>query len=1035
MTELLSHSLVEDVRRGRVVLFLGAGASIGARSADGREPFSAEGLRDKLSEHFLGGKEAASSLAWVAELAISETDLGTVQDYIADLLRDLRPAAHHELVRTFRWRGLVTTNYDTVPEAIYRGADRLQDLVPIRSDADRLDELLRTPKDLPLLKLHGCITRSRDRLIPYILTTDQYLTHRKGRERLFQTLAEWGAANPVVFVGHSGQDSDIREILLELSSLGDSRPRYYLVRPNVADHEKRLWESKRVSVISISFSVFIAELNAKIAHNLRPVLAAITTDHPIHARYIVAESVSESMRAELTSDLEYVHPSLAAPSGSPHDFYTGVDFGWYATIEGLDVRRTLTDRILNDLVVRAEDERPSLAELYVIKGEAGAGKTVFLRRLAWEAANSADVLCLYLREEGTLRIEALREVHRTTKQRMFLFVDGAARHAVEISHLLAGALRERLPVTVFTTERHNSWNVACDRLKPQVTDFLQLNYLSRTELGQLVDLLAKHDSLGPNLTNRTRDECVQQFEERAGRQLLVALHEATVGAPFEDIVAHEYEQVEPARARSLYLTVCVLNRLRVSVRAGLIARIHGIPFDAFESELFAPLEHVVFAKQHPGTQDFLYSARHPEIAQIVFERALTDAKERLNEYLRIVSHLNLAYSTDRYAFRALIRAKVVDELFPSFDEALAVFEAAERTGPTEAYVPQQRANYERIRANGSPARAEELLQRARTLDPDDSSIIHTLSEIKRAKAQHANHALERAKYRNEARALLQPLLRDRNDARYARVTLVKLSLDELRDTLADPTTTERDVDSAIRTVETHLERGQQQYPDEQFLLTAESTFASILRQDDRALSALRRAFETNSRDAYIASRLARLLEDSRDLAAAEDVLSKALNGNRGDKQLNFQYAEILRRRGDAPAEILIYHYRRAFTKWDDNHEAQFWFARFAFESSLEADRADSKETFRRLREVALAHDARVRERDTVGGQSGPATFFGTIIRMEYTHGFIEREGEGDWIFVHRRQTEVWESLSLGDRVSFNLAFTFSGAIAINAKVE
>ncbi len=1021
------------MRRGRVVLFLGAGASIGARAPDGREPLSGEGLRDKLSAQFLGGKEANASLAWVAELAISETDLGTVQDFIADLLRDLHPAAHHELVRTFRWRGLATTNYDTVLEALYRGADRLQDLVPIRSDADRLDELLRSARDLPLLKLHGCITRSRDRSIPYILTTDQYVTHRKGRERLFVTLAEWGAAHPIVFVGHSGQDSDIREILLELSALGDSRPRYYLVRPGVAEYERRLWESKRVSVIPLTFSDFIVALDAKIARTLRPVLAAITTDHPIHARFIVAEPVSESLRAELTSDLEYVHSSLAAPSGSPRDFYAGVDCGWYATTAELDVRRSLTDRILNDLVVRAEEERPSIAELYVIKGEAGAGKTVFLRRLAWEAASGADVLCLFLREEGTLRLEALREVHRTTKQRLFLFVDGAARHVAELSHVIAAALRERIPVTVFTTERHNTWNVACDGLKPQVTDFLQLHYLSRTELGQLVDLLAENDSLGPNLTGRTRDDCVQQFEERAGRQLLVALHEATVGAPFEDIVAHEYAQIEPARARALYLTVCVLNRLRVSVRAGLIARIHGIPFDAFQAELFAPLEHVVFARQHPGTQDFLYSARHPEIAQIVFERVLTDRRDRLNEYLRIVSHLNLAYSTDRYAFRALVRAKVVNDLFPNFEEALAVFEAAERTGPNEAYVLQQRANYERIRTNGSPARAEELLQRARTLDPDDASITHTLSEIKRAKAQHASHPLERAKFRNEARALLQPLLRDRHDARYARVTLVKLALDELRETLANQATTERQLDDAIRLVESHLERGKQQYPDEQFLLTAESDFASILSQDARALSALERAFDTNPRDAYIASRLARLLEDSRELAAAENVLSKALGGNRGDKQLNFQYAEILRRRGTASTELLIYHYRRAFTKWDDNYEAQFWFARFAFESASEEDRADSKETFRRLREVSLGHETRVKERDYAGGVTGPVTFYGRIVRKEYTHGFIEREGAGDWIFFHRRQTEAWDSLSLGNRVSFQLAFSFNGVAATNAR--
>jgi len=60
---------------------------------------------------------------------------------------------------------------------------------------------------------------------------------------------------------------------------------------------------------------------------------------------------------------------------------------------------------------------------------------------------------------------------------------------------------------------------------------------------------------------------VQQFEEQAGRQLLVALHEATTGNPFEEILLDEFNEIQPLSARNLYLTVCVLNRLRVAVRA------------------------------------------------------------------------------------------------------------------------------------------------------------------------------------------------------------------------------------------------------------------------------------------------------------------------------------------------------------------------------------------------------------------------------------------------------------------------------------
>jgi cold shock CspA family protein len=1027
----LPSALVEEARRGRLVLLLGAGASYGAVASDGRKPLTGNGLRDALADRFLGGKCKDAPLAWVAELAISETDLGAVQDFIADLLRDMQPAAFQLKLPTFRWRGIATTNYDTIVEAAYRVKDRIQDLIPIRSDNDKIDELLRSRKDLALLKLHGCITRTRDPLIPFILTVEQYVTHRRGRAQLFATLEEWGREFPIVFVGHAGQDPDLRELLLELSRVAEFRPRYYFLKPDVDATERRLWESKRVGVIEGTFEQFINALDCSIDASLRPILKAVDGSHPIQRHFAVDEHVSALLIDYLTSDLEYVNASLPVSSGNPKDFYRGFDFGWYPIVNQLDVRRELTDRVLNDIVIRAEADRPSVAELYAIVAEAGAGKSVFLRRLAWEAATDADVLCLYLREDGVLRYEALREIYRVTQQRLFLYIDSAARHTQEIVYAVTNAVRERLPLTIFTTERHNVWNMSCEHLLPILTEMLTLRYLSNAEIRVLVDLLAKHESLGPHLTGKNREECVKEFEERAGRQLLVALHEATVGLPFEEILLHEYEQIEPHAAQQLYLTVCVMNRLKVGVRAGLIARVHGIQFEEFRVKLFSPLEHVVQVRQHPGTQDYLYAARHPEIAQIVFDHVLDKSVDRFNEYVRIISQLNLGYSPDRSAFRGLLRAKALHDLFPNFQDVKAIFAAAERVAPREAYLYHQQANYERIRPNGNLDYAERLLQSARDLDPRDSTIVHTLAELKRTRAERASHDLERERFRNEARALLGPLLADNEHGGYARVTLVRIAIDDLRDVLLRSNSSDKEVDQAIRSVEANLERAQQQFPDEPFLLAAEAEFGGLLRDSDRSYSALQRAFEANARDPYIASRLARLQEEKGDLVQAEAVLTRALDGNRGDKQLNFQYANVLRRAGSASKDQLIYHYRRAFTKWDTNHEAQFLFARYAFESDDDNDRTESKEAFRHLREVPLAHDVRVQIRDVIGGEISPRSYYGRLIRREYGHGFIERDGVGDWIFCHKRFVNDWDNLAQNERVQFAVGFSFAGAIALN----
>jgi len=1013
---------------------LGAGAARGARNDAGHEAPTGDALRDLLSDRFLGGRFRDNPLGWVAELAICETDLATVQDFIADLLRTLRPAGFHTLLPTFRWRGLVTTNYDLLTEAVYGSAQRVQDLVAGISDRDRIDEMCRAPNALALLKLHGCITRTHDPALPLILTADQYVTHRTGREYLFRTFENWVMEYPVVIIGHAGQDPDLRALLLEVAKQ-PMRPRFWLVRPGANDIERRYWESRQIGVLDGTFEDFLLTLDAKIPAGIRPVLKALTVDHPIRRRYSVAEDISALVASFLSADVEYMHQAIAVPDGDAKAFYKGFDLAWYPIANGLDVRRRLTDTFLNDIVIRAEEDRPSAAELYLIKAEAGAGKSVFLRRLAWEAAAHADALCLYLREHGELRYEALREIHRVTGQRQFLFVDGGAENSTALAYVLGCARRDRLPLTVFVAERVNVWNMACERLVPFLTEAYELRYLSHEEIVELVDLLARHESLGPHLGGKTLAECTKEFEERAGRQLLVALHEATMGMPFEEILLHEYHQIEPDLARQLYLTVCVLNRLDVGVRAGLISRVHGIRFEEFKDKLFSPLEHVVQVRLNVGTQDYLYFARHQEIAQIVFQRVLETPEARYNEYVRIVRELNLAYSTDRIAFRGILRARALHELFPNYENVRALFDVAEEVGPREAFVYQQEANYERIRPNGNLLRAEQLVEHARELEPRDTSLIHTLAELKRSRAEAATRPLERERYRNEARGLLRGLVNDPESGRYSRHSLVKLAIDDLRDTLDAGDSSDRQIDTAVRAVEEPLRRGLQQYPSDPFLLTAEADFSRLLNDHDRSYEAIRKAFEANRRDPYIGCRLARMLEERGDLAGARQTLYDALQANRGDQQLNYQYATMLRRLGVQDHGVLVYHYRRAFTKWDLNHEAQFWFARYSFGSLDKDARAEGKEVFRHLREASLAHDVRVEVRDVAGPPGTPRPFFGAIARLEVVHGFVAVDGTGEWVFLHKNHADpvAWGELRLGQRISLNIGFSFSGPVALDPK--
>jgi tetratricopeptide (TPR) repeat protein len=480
------------------------------------------------------------------------------------------------------------------------------------------------------------------------------------------------------------------------------------------------------------------------------------------------------------------------------------------------------------------------------------------------------VLCLYVQHGKTVSFNLLTEIVRCTGERIFLFWDDAADKPFEIEQLVSESMRKGLRLTVFTAERANAWNMACGNLDRLLTGDYNLRYLSHAEI-----------------------------EVRAGRQILVALHEATLGPPFEEILLNEFNEIQPEQARRLYLTICVLNRLNVQVRAGLIARVHGVPFSEFREKFFGPLEHVVLAHKNDNIGDYLYRARHPEIAQIVFQQVLKEPTDRFNEYVRLLRDLNLAYTSDETAFRELTRARNLHELFPNHEDADALFAVAMERAPDDPYLLQQRANYERLRPNGNLSLALELLSKARGKAPRDNTILHTLGETLRAQSLSADTLLKRERFRKEARVVISNLIRDQDlgQEAFPRHTLVKLALDDVRDVLADTNSPERVVDETIREAERTLLESIQRCPDEELFLQAEAELGKLIGDDSRALHAMEAAFRKNPRDPYIASRLASIYESKDDKPRALETIRSALDSNRGDKTLNFYVCTASTRSG------------------------------------------------------------------------------------------------------------------------------------------
>lgn len=1017
--EIPAH-LANQVRDGEVVLVLGAGASMGALSPSGKSAPNGAQLGSALSDKFLGGRLKSRTLAQISELAISESSLGEVQELVKTLLVDLEPTSAHMVLPTFRWAGIATTNYDLLIEKAYekKKSNAVQKLVSFVKNEERFSAG-RGEHSLMLLKLHGCLNNLVDETCPLILTTDQYVQHRERRSRLFDLLQEWAMERTIVFIGHSLQDPDLRQILLELAQVG-VRARFFLVCPGADPMETRWWETKKITVLDGKFDDFISALENEIPSAFRGIKSSADTfEHPIGRRLNPGVELTKVTRQFLECDVDYVFNVNSSTEIDPASFYKGVNPGFSAIDQKLDVRRAIVDQVLEEVILRDEVEHSKKPELILIRAHAGAGKTVVLRRIAWEAAKDYDAIVLFAKAEGVLSAAAIDELGRATSSRVFLFVDTAADRVRELTSIFSQIGDAEIPLTVVIAERSNEWNIASETLGSFVSDEYELNYLTTKEIEGLLDLLEKHGSLGI-LGKMNRAERVKSLQERAGRQLLVALHESTLGKPFEEIIRDEFDSIVPYDAQRIYLTICSLYKLGVVVRAGIVSRLHGVGFQQFKEHFFAPLEHVVITSKDKATGDYHFTARHQYIAEMVCRHALKKQEDRFSNYKVIIEALNIDFDCDRVAFRKLTKAKNIQEQFSNHDLASAIYDSASSRVKDDGVLLHQRGIYELNRPNGSLQFASSLLVSAIEKRPFDSSIKHSIAELKLRMAESSRTDLEREKFFKDARKYCQSESTKRIENSPWHHTLVKLETARLKAAIQS-SATDSLIEDLVGEAEKALSLGLQQFPNDSYLLSAEADLAALLSDSSRAMAALEKALKSNPRNAYAAIRLAASYSRAGDSQKSIEIYKKALGANANNQQLHYRYAKfLLLADNNDDEDTILHHLKRAFTPGDTNYDAQLLYGRQLFLKGL---KNEAREVFKELESARVSPAVRDRLNYPV-----KAPLLGEVVRVESTFAIVNSDGVLGTILGARTAIgeEAWHTLQPKKKIQFGVAFSFRG---------
>ncbi len=229
---VLPSTLIDQVRRGDIVLFLGAGANIGCLADNGDELPLGDSLRDLLSDKFLNGDEKHRSLEDIANFAENAAGRSEIERYLASVFLSFNTNFAIQSIPEFVWRSIFSTNYDTMIEKSYDAINhKKQHLIKFYKDYAGMDKRVSSADNpLPYYKLHGCVEQLYQKDAPLVLSSSTYVDVRENRPRMFQRLVDAASDYSVLFVGTKLADPHIKALLAEVEKLNGPNRTMYVYR-------------------------------------------------------------------------------------------------------------------------------------------------------------------------------------------------------------------------------------------------------------------------------------------------------------------------------------------------------------------------------------------------------------------------------------------------------------------------------------------------------------------------------------------------------------------------------------------------------------------------------------------------------------------------------------------------------------------------------------------------------------------------------------------------------------------------------------
>lgn len=674
------QAILDKVQQREIALFLGAGASHSAGGPSGTK------LTEMIKGKFPCINQSLDNFIEVCQDVIDTPpyNRSELEEFIKSVLEPLQPTRLHGIMTKYDWPAIFTTNFDDLIEVAYRiSGERLKPCQSIYTESFQV-----YPSDSSkvfLFKMMGSITATEYESGSMVLSRTDYNRALIRRQKYLAMLFDFVKGGTFVFIGYRFGDRlvlDIIDDVIERYGI-DRLPWSYALfdeLKGVGEKEHHMFSIRKIIPVECDFDKFFEYLDKNYRISTKK---EITKNiHFTYKGHCVEISGTEYRQyAEYFDILD--DEKINCDPGEKDEFYMGANESWGAFKEGWDFKRDIYispnftrtiggNKVSGCIRSRVFEELETFDvkenKVLLLKGMAGVGKTMILRRLAYDVYTSGvptirinptqtsldyKLITSFIEQINHELNKKIPEGKHIPPLKPVILIDDAASHVRHVNRLKDYLTSRGRPALIIAAERSGEWDSVKKEFLFRIPEenIYELNEeLMENEKSRII---GHFYDMGYIKTKGTfwDDIISKDFESSYFATIYTLVHPSK--KPLNEIIKNQYENLSDITKKA-FQYICCFHQFGLPINYELLIRSLNCDEETFRSDVIGRDAAKVIFEERDEIGNILYRTHHRIIARKTRDFFFADP-ERLNEiFLEIFKKAVLSNRKERELCEKLV---------------------------------------------------------------------------------------------------------------------------------------------------------------------------------------------------------------------------------------------------------------------------------------------------------------------------------------------------------------------------------------------